>query len=127
MYSGTTAISVFCDRGTLYVSNVFTHDLKPSDRVIIVASDGVFEFLTSASASRSPCSTTTWSRPLQPSAAAYKMWITRELRSDDITIVVAYVEPPSLERRDSTSVNSPVDTADNADPRSAAGAGILLR
>ncbi|KAH8052964.1 protein serine/threonine phosphatase [Aureococcus anophagefferens] len=96
---------------------VFTHDLKPSDRVIIVASDGVFEFLTMKQCVEIAM---LYDDPEQAARAlvgeAYKMWITRELRSDDITIVVAYVEPPSLERRDSTSVNSPVDTADNVDP-----------
>lgn len=97
--------------------------LRPSDRVVIVASDGVFEFLTMKQCVEIAM---LYDDPQHAARAlvgeAYKMWITRELRSDDITIVVAYVDPPDSDR---SGVNSPVDTTENRDaaksPRRASG------
>lgn len=71
------------------------HKINSSDRVLIAASDGIFEFITTKT-----CVETAllYSDPLEACKAlvgeSYKLWIEREDRTDDITIILGYIEGP---------------------------------
>jgi serine/threonine protein phosphatase PrpC len=84
-----------------------TCDLTANDEILVIASDGIFEFLTNqeviniCSASYNPlqaCEAVT--------NAAYKKWVKHDSRSDDITIIVCFLksmhQPSSDERSAST-------------------------
>jgi serine/threonine protein phosphatase PrpC len=86
---------------------IITCDITSNDEILVVASDGVFEFLTNqeviniCSASYNPlqaCEAVT--------KAAYDKWVKHDSRSDDITIIVCFLksvyEPPPNERDAST-------------------------
>jgi len=69
------------------------HKICKEDRVVIIASDGIFEFITTRG-----CLETAllYDKPLEACLAlvgeSYKLWIEREDRTDDITIIVGFVE-----------------------------------
>ncbi|OEU16500.1 protein serine/threonine phosphatase 2C [Fragilariopsis cylindrus CCMP1102] len=67
---------------------MLTREIKPEDRVIVIASDGVFEFLTNQSVI-DICAKFT--DPLEACRAvvaeSYELWLQYELRTDDITII----------------------------------------
>ena len=73
------------------------HRIAGNDRVIIAASDGIFEFITTRS-----CVETAllYNDPLEACKAlvgeSYKLWIEREDRTDDITIILGFIEPPGM-------------------------------
>jgi len=73
---------------------MLTREIKPEDRVIIIASDGIFEFLTNQSVI-DICAKFT--DPLEACRAvvaeSYELWLQYELRTDDITIICMFVEP----------------------------------
>jgi len=73
---------------------MLTREIKPEDRVIIIASDGIFEFLTNQSVI-DICAKFT--DPLEACRAvvaeSYELWLQYELRTDDITIICVFVEP----------------------------------
>ena len=83
--------------GVIAEPEIDGHKLGPKDRVLIAASDGIFEFITTRS-----CIETAllYSDPLEACKAlvgeSYKLWIEREDRTDDITIILGFVEPPGL-------------------------------
>jgi serine/threonine protein phosphatase PrpC/CRP-like cAMP-binding protein len=87
---------------------MLTREIKPEDRVIVLASDGIFEFLTNQSVI-DICAKFT--DPLEACLAvvaeSYELWLQYELRTDDITIIVVFVEPimdpSSMEREYVTS------------------------
>lgn len=82
--------------------------LSPKDRYLIVASDGVFEFLTSQAVVDIM---TKFEDPIKGAknviAESYRLWLTYDERTDDITMVVATlkdftrVTTSSLMRKDS--------------------------
>ena len=67
--------------------------------MLIAASDGIFEFITTRS-----CIETAllYSDPLEACKAlvgeSYKLWIEREDRTDDITIIVGFIEQSGAKR-----------------------------
>ena len=73
---------------------MLTREIKPEDRVIVLASDGIYEFLTNQSVI-DICAKFT--DPLEACRAvvaeSYELWLQYELRTDDITIIVMFVEP----------------------------------
>mmetsp|Transcript_12055 Transcript_12055/g.28578 ORF Transcript_12055/g.28578 Transcript_12055/m.28578 type:complete len:743 (-) Transcript_12055:339-2567(-) len=73
---------------------MITREFKPDDRMIIIASDGIFEFLTNQSVV-DICAK--FSDPLEACKAvvteSYNLWVQYELRTDDITIICMLVEP----------------------------------
>jgi cGMP-dependent protein kinase len=77
-----------------------THQIGAGDRVLIAASDGIFEFITTKQ-----CVETAllYADPLEACKAlvgeSYKLWIEREDRTDDITIILGYVEGPGSPKR----------------------------
>ena len=72
---------------------MLTRDIRPEDRVIVLASDGIFEFLTNQSVI-DICAK--FSDPVEACRAvvaeSYELWLQYELRTDDITIIVIFVE-----------------------------------
>ena len=73
---------------------MLTREIKPEDRVLVLASDGIYEFLTNQSVI-DICAKFT--DPLEACRAvvaeSYELWLQYELRTDDITIIVIFVEP----------------------------------
>ena len=73
---------------------MLTREFKPEDRMIIIASDGIFEFLTNQSVV-DICAK--FSDPLEACKAvvseSYNLWVQYELRTDDITIICMFIEP----------------------------------
>ncbi|CAE7689181.1 unnamed protein product, partial [Symbiodinium microadriaticum] len=67
--------------------------LTPSDRFAVIASDGVFEFLTSQSVVDA---ISKFEDPLEAAkhvvAEAYRLWLTYDDRTDDITIIIVLFE-----------------------------------
>jgi serine/threonine protein phosphatase PrpC/CRP-like cAMP-binding protein len=79
--------------GVFAEPEMLTREIKPEDRVIVIASDGVFEFLTNQSVI-DICAKFT--DPLEACRAvvaeSYELWLQYELRTDDITIICMFVE-----------------------------------
>ena len=93
--------------GVIAEPELDAHTIGETDRVIIVASDGIFEFITTKS-----CVETAmlYDDPLEACKAlvgeSYKLWIEREDRADDITIILAYIEPPGVGDREEKPAHS---------------------
>jgi serine/threonine protein phosphatase PrpC/CRP-like cAMP-binding protein len=95
-------LGVFAEPETL------TREIKPDDRILVIASDGIFEFLTNQSVI-DICAKFT--DPLEACRAvvaeSYELWLQYELRTDDITIIVVFLdqimEPDLMEREYITS------------------------
>jgi hypothetical protein len=68
-------------------------DVQPNDRYIIIASDGVFEFLTNQMVADMVAQRTD---PLEACRAivaqSYELWLRFEVRTDDISIIALYIE-----------------------------------
>ena len=73
------------------------HQIKANDKVLIVASDGIFEFITTRGCLDMAL---LYNNPLEACLAlvgeSYKLWIEREDRTDDITIILGFIEPPGV-------------------------------
>jgi serine/threonine protein phosphatase PrpC/CRP-like cAMP-binding protein len=72
---------------------MLTKELQPEDKIIVLASDGIYEFLTNQSVI-DICAKFT--DPLEACRAvvaeSYELWLQYELRTDDITIIVIFLE-----------------------------------
>eukprot|EP00633_Aureoumbra_lagunensis_P002729 CAMPEP_0197289806 /NCGR_PEP_ID=MMETSP0890-20130614/7070_1 /TAXON_ID=44058 ORGANISM="Aureoumbra lagunensis, Strain CCMP1510" /NCGR_SAMPLE_ID=MMETSP0890 /ASSEMBLY_ACC=CAM_ASM_000533 /LENGTH=365 /DNA_ID=CAMNT_0042761441 /DNA_START=363 /DNA_END=1460 /DNA_ORIENTATION=- len=81
--------------GVVAEPEIQTHTINQYDRVLIAASDGIFEFITTKSCIDIAL---LYSDPLEACKAlvgeSYKLWIEREDRTDDITIILGFIEPP---------------------------------
>lgn len=79
--------------GVFAEPEMLTREIKPEDRVIVLASDGIYEFLTNQSVV-DICAK--FSDPLEACRAvvaeSYELWLQYELRTDDITIIVIFVD-----------------------------------
>ena len=68
-------------------------DISPDDRFAVVASDGVFEFITSQNVVEMLAK---FKDPIEGAkhvvSEAYRLWLTYDDRTDDITIIVVYFE-----------------------------------
>nr|XP_029124141.1 probable protein phosphatase 2C 35 isoform X3 [Elaeis guineensis] len=98
MYPGTAFTRSVGDStaesiGVVAVPEVMTVKITPNHLFFVVASDGVFEFLSSQAVvdmvSRYPdpqdaCSAI--------AAESYKLWLENEIRTDDITIIVVHIK-----------------------------------
>eukprot|EP00595_Chromulina_sp_UTEXLB2642_P002121 CAMPEP_0196764854 /NCGR_PEP_ID=MMETSP1095-20130614/7024_1 /TAXON_ID=96789 ORGANISM="Chromulina nebulosa, Strain UTEXLB2642" /NCGR_SAMPLE_ID=MMETSP1095 /ASSEMBLY_ACC=CAM_ASM_000446 /LENGTH=898 /DNA_ID=CAMNT_0042121517 /DNA_START=677 /DNA_END=3370 /DNA_ORIENTATION=+ len=75
---------------------IYVRDLNKNDRYIIIASDGVFEFLTNQMVMDM---TMRYNDPLEACKAivnsAYNMWLQYEVRTDDISIIAIYIDEAS--------------------------------
>jgi serine/threonine protein phosphatase PrpC/CRP-like cAMP-binding protein len=72
---------------------MLNREIKPEDRMIVIASDGIYEFLTNQSVI-DICAKFT--DPLEACRAvvaeSYELWLQYELRTDDITIIVIFLD-----------------------------------
>jgi cGMP-dependent protein kinase len=72
---------------------IITRPLSPEDRIIILASDGVTEFLTNQSVV-DICAK--FNDPLEACRAvvaeSYELWLQYELRTDDITMICVFID-----------------------------------
>lgn len=85
--------SVAEDLGVFAEPELLTREVVPEDKIIVLASDGVFEFLTNQSVI-DICAK--FKDPLEACRAvvaeAYELWLQYELRTDDITIICIFVD-----------------------------------
>ena len=79
--------------GVVPEPEMLTRDLTPEDKIIVLASDGVFEFLTNQSVI-DICAKFT--DPLEACRAvvaeSYELWLQYELRTDDITMICMFID-----------------------------------
>jgi len=90
--------------GVFAEPELLTREVQPEDKIIVIASDGVFEFLTNQSVI-DICAK--FADPLEACRAvvaeSYELWLQYELRTDDITIICMFVDDvdTSVARRSS--------------------------
>ena len=79
--------------GVSAIPEMLTREITPEDKIIVLASDGVFEFLTNQSVI-DICAKFT--DPLEACRAvvaeSYELWLQYELRTDDITMICMFVD-----------------------------------
>eukprot|EP00571_Detonula_confervacea_P006864 CAMPEP_0172316432 /NCGR_PEP_ID=MMETSP1058-20130122/28156_1 /TAXON_ID=83371 /ORGANISM="Detonula confervacea, Strain CCMP 353" /LENGTH=755 /DNA_ID=CAMNT_0013030733 /DNA_START=57 /DNA_END=2324 /DNA_ORIENTATION=- len=79
--------------GVVSEPELLTREITPEDKIIVLASDGVFEFLTNQSVI-DICAKFT--DPLEACRAvvaeSYELWLQYELRTDDITMICIFVD-----------------------------------
>ena len=99
--------------GVVPEPEMLTRDLTPEDKIIVLASDGVFEFLTNQSVV-DICAKFT--DPLEACRAvvaeSYELWLQYELRTDDITMICMFVDGV-----DTKSVLSSAGTTEQIDQK----------
>lgn len=85
--------SVAEELGVFAEPEMLTREVLPEDKILIIASDGVYEFLTNQSVI-DICAK--FADPLEACRAvvaeAYELWLQYELRTDDITIICIFVD-----------------------------------
>lgn len=113
-YPGTAFTRSFGDSiaeqlGVFAEPEVVLRELTPDDRIIVLATDGVFEFLTNQSVI-DICAK--FDDPLEACRAvvaeSYELWLQYELRTDDITMICIFVDSiddSSASERKLTHVN----------------------
>jgi serine/threonine protein phosphatase PrpC/CRP-like cAMP-binding protein len=96
--------------GVFAEPEILTREIMPEDKMIILASDGVFEFLTNQSVVDICCK---FKDPLEACRAvvaeAYELWLQYELRTDDITMIAMFLDEVKVDdsqRASLTSANS---------------------
>ncbi|EOD31040.1 hypothetical protein EMIHUDRAFT_63658, partial [Emiliania huxleyi CCMP1516] len=71
---------------------VLCKQLTPADKFLVLASDGVWEFLTNQTVADMICN---FDDPLEACRAvvaeAYRLWLQFEIRTDDITVFIAFI------------------------------------
>lgn len=79
--------------GVFAEPEMLTREIKHDDRILVIASDGIYEFLTNQSVI-DICAKFT--DPLEACRAvvaeSYELWLQYELRTDDITIIVVFLD-----------------------------------
>jgi len=97
-YPGTAFTRSFGDAiaeelGVFAEPEMITMELGPDDKIVVLASDGVFEFLTNQSVIDLCCK---FNDPLAACRAvvaeSYELWLQYELRTDDITMICMFIE-----------------------------------
>lgn len=90
--------------GVFAEAEMITKELSEDDKIIVIASDGVFEFLTNQSVI-DICAK--FQDPLEACRAivaeSYELWLQYELRTDDITIICVFID--NLINAPSTSID----------------------
>jgi serine/threonine protein phosphatase PrpC/CRP-like cAMP-binding protein len=106
--------------GVFAEPEMLTREILPEDKIIVLASDGVYEFLTNQSVIDIAAK---FADPLEACRAvvaeAYELWLQYEMRTDDITIICIFIDGV---RRDSIEAEEPstrdeddlMDIIDNA-------------
>ena len=111
--------SIAEDLGVFAEPELLSKPITSHDRFIVIASDGVFEFLTN----QAVCDIVSrFDDPLQASKAvvaeAYRLWLQYEVRTDDITMICIFVD--GNEELKSVQTNAP-DVSDDSSNATAAG------
>ena len=79
--------------GVFAEPEILTWDIQPNDKFVIIASDGVFEFLTSQAVVDMVAG---FADPLTAAkhvvSEAYRLWLTYDERTDDISIIIINFE-----------------------------------
>eukprot|EP00602_Paraphysomonas_sp_CaronLab_P009421 CAMPEP_0185029392 /NCGR_PEP_ID=MMETSP1103-20130426/15671_1 /TAXON_ID=36769 /ORGANISM="Paraphysomonas bandaiensis, Strain Caron Lab Isolate" /LENGTH=986 /DNA_ID=CAMNT_0027564111 /DNA_START=302 /DNA_END=3262 /DNA_ORIENTATION=+ len=97
-YPGTAFTRSFGDMyaeelGVTAEPEILEREIQPNDRFVVIASDGVFEFLTNQMVADMVA---VRPDPLEACRAivaqAYELWLQYEVRTDDITIIALYIE-----------------------------------
>lgn len=90
------------DLGVFAEPEMLTREITEEDRMLVIASDGVYEFLTNQSVI-DICAK--FDDPLEACRAvvaeAYELWLQYELRTDDITIICIFINSIREEKADS--------------------------
>lgn len=114
-FSRSIGDSIAEELGVTADPEITRHESDPSDQLLIIASDGIWEFLTN----KQVISIAKKADDPQEAAcllwkAAYKEWITKEVRTDDITVIVvdlggyfASSAPPALAENDTANEKTP--------------------
>lgn len=93
---------------------MLTREIQPEDKILVIASDGVYEFLTNQSVI-DICAK--FSDPLEACRAvvaeAYELWLQYELRTDDITIICIFIDGVKADNR-RCSIQLASSSPDNA-------------
>lgn len=97
--------------GVFAEPEMLTREIQHQDKILVIASDGVYEFLTNQSVI-DICAK--FSDPLEACRAvvaeAYELWLQYELRTDDITIICIFIESVKVDnRRGSLLANASID------------------
>jgi len=102
-YPGTAFTRSFGDAiaeelGVIAEPEMITRELAPVDQIVVIASDGVFEFLTNQSVI-DMCAK--FDDPLEACRAvvgeAYELWLQYELRTDDITMICIFFDSEGVQ------------------------------
>jgi len=79
--------------GVFAEPEVITRRVSEEDKIVVIASDGVFEFLTNQSVIDMCCK---FKDPLEACRAvvaeSYELWLQYELRTDDITMIAIFLD-----------------------------------
>ena len=85
--------------GVFAEPEILVRELSPEDKIIVLASDGVFEFLTNQSVI-DICAK--FNDPLEACRAvvaeSYELWLQYELRTDDITMICIFIDEVDTSR-----------------------------
>mmetsp|Transcript_22600 Transcript_22600/g.63050 ORF Transcript_22600/g.63050 Transcript_22600/m.63050 type:complete len:485 (-) Transcript_22600:22-1476(-) len=119
-YPGTAFTRSLGDRlaediGVIAKPEIITRELTANDEYLVVASDGVFEFLTNQQVIEmcDQCE-----NPLQACEllvkAAYDKWLVHERRTDDITVIVLFLESKHRPKGDVTGTTADMVKNPNA-------------
>jgi len=102
------------DIGVFAEPEMVTLELTAEDRIIVLASDGVFEFLTNQSVI-DICAK--YDNPIEACRAvvaeSYELWLEYELRTDDISIICMFLDVPGQVTAVSSGKASRPRTANN--------------
>lgn len=83
--------------GVYAVPEILVHTISPADRFIILASDGVWEFISSQEAvdivreCQNP-----WEAAYKLVSTAWEMWLEFDVRTDDITVTVIFIDAKGI-------------------------------
>ena len=88
------------DLGVYAEPEMLTREIQREDKILVLASDGVYEFLTNQSVI-DICAK--FKDPLEACRAvvaeAYELWLQYELRTDDITIICIFIDKVKEDKR----------------------------
>ncbi len=81
--------------GVVAEPEIFVHTIDKKDKYIVLASDGVFEFLTNRSVADIVMKSESAMHACQLLAKqSYELWLKEEVRTDDITAIVIKIKQP---------------------------------
>lgn len=114
------------DIGVVAEPELLSKQLLPHDRILVIASDGVFEFITNQGCADI---VSQYACPLEAGRAlvaeAYRLWLQYEVRTDDITVIVVFLDWDSVPRPVGAPAAPPPPTAAGASPCRLSGSATV--